>query len=402
MSLYWTDSTILGHLGPFRAYQLARLTSFATLFLVFLGFSLDVSGGVSTSVDCQKALLRPQFFLTSQEVSKNQLDEDKSVFRKAFYEAMVGESNLAELQEIIDADEVEDLERASKLYQDFVESEREEVVLNFNWKFRLPDTFRRREDGRYQVVSDKRTHRMLVGLPWEPDRVFESIHTMSGWSRYDWEFHHSIFSEYEGQIREEVLQALKVVEESLPENRISNGIIFEDQTFHPKEEKDPKALGTLRVYDGSRVHGSEGQKLPFQRMMKIRDLKSDASDEADSYLSDVNKRVFELGKYTVDGNSKQRRRIRRLIFLTLYHSYALRYPDATFYIHVASLGHVRLYQRYGFQVIESISIPKSSHTEYILSATGQEFADSIVETMKLPLLRMEFTDFNSGAYFDQN
>ncbi|MES2768732.1 MAG: hypothetical protein V4596_06250 [Bdellovibrionota bacterium] len=223
------------------------------------------------------------------------------------------------------------------------------------------------------------------------DLPYFAVNKTMGLPGADQRFFANVYKNYEGKIKRETINQGKKVEEGLSEWRQSYGLVFADYS----QSRLNEVVGTIRVFDGTPKRVDDfffmpwyteiSPTLPFEAIFNSRGIFVKFIDtikqmrKVDPYAP-----VFELGKLSLEGSSQVRDRSLKAIELFLYDYYLTRYPDATFIVHATSQAHLKLYQkRYGFSLQESIYVPETNNTEYILILNGVQFKKSLERRLGL-------------------
>jgi hypothetical protein len=228
--------------------------------------------------------------------------------------------------------------------------------------------------------------------PFDEGRPYHIANHFMGHKANTSKFYENLYQNYEGRVREDLIQLVKSTEDSLPQLRQSYGLINDTVT-------DPfTTIGTIRVFDGTPQHTEDsyfnglyapGQRgpynLPFEVFFKARKIPV-------KYIETLNKMrtsdpfapIFEIGRFSLEGSGATRERAAKAIDLFLYDYYLRHYPTATFVVHVTSEAHLKLYQRrYGFEIAEAIAVPDSKNVEYILTITAENFKKAIEKRLEI-------------------
>lgn len=288
----------------------------------------------------------------------------------------------------------------------WVNEKGEKTFLRFSWRIFNSESSVNGPVANFRSVSDSATD-YFASLRSNP--VFAAVHRMFGslWNPYSAQFYENVYKNYPESFKDNILPALHDADSKLDYLRASYGRVWKYENFEQNRSDDEKDLqGTIRVYDGSRLRPFElfnstapedvlqrafavkdfdltaqSDRLPWQRLMDVRGLKSKASADLDNlkrqtpWLS-----VFEIGKLTLVGSSAMRAQVMKLMEFWLYHYYASLYPHGIFYVHVATDAHLRLYQKkYQMNIIDTIVIPGTDHKEYVLVTSGKTLASRLKE-----------------------
>lgn len=223
------------------------------------------------------------------------------------------------------------------------------------------------------------------------ERPYSALNKTMGLPGADQRFFENVYKNYEDKIKVEVIDQVKNTEEKLPNWRQSYGLVFADYSASRLNE----VVGTIRVFDGTPKRADDlffmtwytdiSPILPFETIFNSRGISVQYINtikqirNADPYAH-----IFELGKLSLEGSPEVRDRALKAIELFLYDYYLTRYPNALFIIHAAGGAHLKLYQkRYGFKLQESVYIPESNTTEYILILDGPGFKKALERRLGL-------------------
>lgn len=267
--------------------------------------------------------------------------------------------------------------------------------ITLTWSVPYPAGRRKLDSGATQLSWGGKRNRDLVGIPNDPEHPLIAISRMSGRTsiRSD-EFYENVYGNYEGTIRDDLIEKLHSVDEELEPERVSAAQVYR---LESKNEANSANDSTIRIYDssekpfalhfepGSAMRTVGGTLLPFQRINAKRGLPRLTVDE---FLDDAKKRgvkVFEIGKFSINGPPSLRQRIRILIELIFLEHFATLYPDAIFVTHTASNAHARLYEAgYDMRVAERFDAPGSPEGEAILWVEGHVMAAKLRKRLGLP------------------
>jgi hypothetical protein len=236
-------------------------------------------------------------------------------------------------------------------------------------------------------------NRDFEGDPLSRERPLVAISRMFGTTAVrQEEFYENVYAHYDGVIRIKLIEDLHEIDSQLPKDRLSLGYIIKLEDY-PKAQRD-HFLASLRIFDGSQKPwgqhyikeeaadisfakpGAETNALPLQRINQKRKLPRLRFDDFLAAELKKGRKIFEIGKFTIEASGKFRTRLHNLIELFLLRHLAEPFPDALIVVHVASKAHIRLYQRhYGFRVFEEYPVPGNPEGEAILVTTGKDLGD---------------------------
>ncbi len=272
----------------------------------------------------------------------------------------------------------------TNLFYDNLTGKTPEEDLRFAWNIPFPPVTKYLENGSVKFLTSSKPNRDYIGYPGDREMPIPGISRMGGFTSVDSEpFYEQVYSHYEGVIRQRLIVDLKEVDRQLENerSRLSLGTVGD--------------FGSMRIFDGSkRPFGLqfspvepgdpvEGSPLPFQRINAIRGLSLLKVELFLRRAVRAGMKVFEVGKYSLEGPLDKKSRAQRLIEAFWLKNFADVYPDAIFVAHVASQGHVRHFHRlYGFKATEKFTVPGNQDAEYILWTTGRELAVHLRKRLK--------------------
>lgn len=285
--------------------------------------------------------------------------------------------------------------------------------LMLEWRGWSPEFVKKDENGQLSVLPSSKPHIRYIA-PNLYDGVIEQVERgrkpiitrgVHGFTT-PWvslpNLYNSIYNGYAGRIKENIIKLVKKVDRYFSDSsnhsayRQSYGLVSHvDGKRNSRGE--PEAIGTIRVVDGSVNKAKETLEspwLPLEYTFRTRDLVSKFKKTLD-YLEHLRTalpehKIFELGKFSINESSDSsiRARVRNVIELWVYRMYLRVYPEATFFVHVTTPAHLRLYRsRYGFEVLEQVRIPDGSGgfvTESILISSVQKLKKRMEELHNLP------------------
>lgn len=218
------------------------------------------------------------------------------------------------------------------------------------------------------------------------DSPYQIVNRFLGKPVPDQRFFENVYKNYQDRIRDEIIDQVKKAEATLPELRMSYGLVF--------ETTQNQVVGTVRIFDGTprRLsdvvipgHAEVSPVLPFEAIFKARNVpvnfikKLEKMRRDDPYTP-----VFEIGKLSLEGSRRVRDRSLKTLELFVLQYYMSRYPNAIFVVHVASEAHLKLYQqRYGFKIEESVTIPGTEMVEHILTLPAPKFREALKARLEL-------------------
>jgi hypothetical protein len=326
-----------------------------TLFFALKSFALlCMTSSVSLAMSCKKV----------HHYHANQLQ--KAEFDQKFYSQLVGE----------------------KPHED----------LDFFWKFPYPFFVKfNPETSTHTTERSLKFNRDFRGIQNNPAQPLVAIGRMSVGSHLPMaETYNEAYKNYEGRIKQELIETLHQIDTELDYVRTGFGKI--ENVVVPwgyESTGEPiKSFATIRFYEGTKYSSPEftpsaelnrGMALPFERLNERRGLQLDRTKELLQSLRDSGARFFEVGKYSIKSESPlYRERMSNLFDLFWFQKYATVMPDSFFFAHVTSAAAARHYQqKYGFKILEKYEVPGNPDGEYILYAKGETIAQKISDRLAI-------------------
>lgn len=264
--------------------------------------------------------------------------------------------------------------------------------LYFSWSMPKPMEIRQISDSMYVRYKSNKSRRvyqnnedlnspfplqatnklMGVMLPFKNDSILRAV-----------------YKNYEGRIQDEIIDMVKGVEEQIAQTADDRQEIGFVATGHP--DYGGKIIGTMRFFNGTKAHSPSPAMLPLEYAFKMRGIPLQTSEKLQVLREqNPNALIYEIGKFSLEAPVEYRDRARSLLELFWLKHYVDTMPEATFYAHVATRAHLRLYQnRYGFRVAEEISIPGHKEKEYIIKATAEDFRKAFEKLYPIPRIQVK-------------
>lgn len=266
----------------------------------------------------------------------------------------------------------------------------EETDLFFRWNIPFPSFRRIGPDAVLQFNLEGKPNRDYEGTPYAPERPFVAISRLFGRTAVNSDtFYHKVYAHYDGVIREQLIRDLHQIDSELMRERLSIGYIhYASEAIYADVSS---YVGTIRVYDGSQkpwglqhlpgkdgILNEKGDLLPFERINRRRRLPKLEIEKRLDQERASGRKIFEIGKFSLEGPPEVRPRARNLIELFLMRFIVEPHPDALVVVHIASQAHARLYHsRYGFEIAEEFDVPGSKEKEAIMITTGRDLYEKL-------------------------
>lgn len=263
----------------------------------------------------------------------------------------------------------------------------QEPDLLFTWRVNRPEDPVLADDGTMYLRPLKKNTIDYVASPFEPEAPFHGVYRMMGMPIPSAGFYKNVYRNYEGRIRDALIELVQRVEDRLPTKRQSYGSVVDPVT--------QESIGTLRVSDGTALRPDDPfmpfdfereMDMPFEAIFKERGVPFHYAKELQEIRrTNPYQHLFEIGKFSLEESAAPatRNRARKALEFFMLDYYVKRYPDAIFHAHVATEQHLRLYEsRYGFTIKEKIEIPnpddaENPRVEYILTQTAEGFGKKL-------------------------
>ncbi len=267
-----------------------------------------------------------------------------------------------------------------------------EKELFFYWHTSNPANLKKISDTQYASVdSGKRMRVYRNHSDLNAENPLEIINTfLARQNTSNVEMLNAFIANYKGRVSDPIVKAVKELEGLMAE--LANIRQSFGYVATAPAEAGGLILGTFRIYNGSPSHSNTPSLLPMEYSFLKDKVQTKTLERLHKLrLSNPKVLLYEIGKFSLNAPVESQDRVHNMLALFLLRYYIDVLPaDTLYFAHAVSKAHVRLYKsRYGFRVIEEVTVPGQAEIEYVLEATGAQIRAATTKFHNLPSIGVE-------------